>query len=118
MAKRIIILDRVDEPSDNSFRYVLWAVVPAARVSAYASATAVSAWRDISALELADLRAGLFTERTDVAHVPAGTTIAQIQAALITRWTAFQAEVTSRNPTQRYGTFWDDTSTWTVAGTA
>jgi len=118
MAKRIIILDRVDEPSDNSFRYALWAVVPVARVSAYANDALTSAWRDISAPELADLRAGVFTERVDVAHVPAGATIGQIQAALITRWNTFQAEVTARNPTQRYGTFWDDASTWTVAGTA
>src|SRR4051812_46061556 len=113
MTKQIIILDRVSEPSDNSFRFALWAVVPATRVSWYGNATLASAYKDISAQELADLRAGLFAETVDTFVAPTGTAIAAMRAELIARFNTFQAQITARNPTVRYGTFFDG-ATWTA----
>ena len=117
MARQIILLERLNEPSDMTFRYVLWATVPAARVSAYANATATSAFRDATAPELAAIQAGQVAERVDVFQAPIGTPIAQVQSALITAFTRYQAQINAFNPTVRYGTAWDGTS-WTVAGTA
>lgn len=117
MAKQIIILERLNEPSDMTFRYALWATVPAARVSFYATATATTAFKNASSAELLSIQNGEVVERVEVFQAPAGATISQIQLALRAAFTSFQAEISSRNPSVRYGTFWDGTS-WTAAGTA
>ena len=141
MAKKIIILNRLNEPSDMTFRYAMWAVVPAARVSAYANATATSAYSGATAAELLAIQNGQVTERVVVwqataavpiatiqaatAAVPIATIqaalvavpIATIQAALVAEFAKFQAEINARNPTGRFGTFWDG-ATWTLGGTA
>lgn len=117
MAKQIIFLERLNEPSDMTFRYALWATVPAARVSAYANANATSAFKNASAPELAAIQAGQVVEKVDVLEAPAGTTRAQIQARLLTAFNAYQAQINAFNPTAFYGTFFDG-SGWTVAGTA
>ena len=117
MAKQIIILERVDEPSDNSFNVAYWVTIPAARVSAYANATATSQFKQASAPELAAIQAGQVVEIVERMGFVAGTGVAAIQAALIARFNTLQAAATSRNPWVRYGTTWDG-SAWTVAGTA
>ena len=115
--KQIIILDRLDLPSDNSFRYALWAAVPVSRQSFYANATAVSAWSGASTAENTAIQAGQIVEKVDHFSAPAGTTIAQIQAILIAAWNVWQNHITNENPWSRYGTFFDGT-TWTAAGVA
>lgn len=117
MARQIIILERLNEPSDLSFRFVMWATVPAARVSGYANASATSAFTGATQAELDALKAGQVVELVDQAFFPAGTGLGVIQAALIARWTVYQAQVNAANKTSRYGTSWDGTS-WTAAGTA
>tara|TARA_R110000868_G_scaffold143298_1_gene361350 strand:- start:7931 stop:8284 length:354 start_codon:yes stop_codon:yes gene_type:complete len=117
MAKQIIILERVDEPSDLNFRYALWATVPAARVSAYANASATSAYRDASAPEIAAIQAGQIVEQVDKATFAVGTPLGQIQTDLIRRFNVFQGQINAKNPNGRYGTFWDGAS-WTAGGTA
>ncbi len=117
MAREIIILERLSEPSDMTFRYLLWATVPAARVSAYANATATSAFRNATAPELAAIQAGQVVERVDVFEAPIGTPVATIQAALIAAFNRFQAQINAFNPTVRYGTAWDGVS-WSAGGTA
>jgi len=116
MAKQIIILDRVNEPSDMNFRYVLWATVPAARVSAYADATATSSFKGASAPELTAIQNGSIVERVGMASFSIGTPISAIQNFLLAQFAIFQAQVTAANPTSRYGTFYDGTS-WTPGGT-
>lgn len=117
MAKQIIILERLNEPSDMCFRYALWATVPVARVSAYANPTATSAYIGATQPEIDAIRAGQIVEQVAQFQAPIGTGIAAIQAALITAFNTFQAQINARNPTQRYGTFWDG-SGWTAGGTA
>lgn len=117
MAKQIIILERLNEPSDMNFRYALWATVPAARVSAYANAAATSAFKTASAAELTALQNGAVVERTGLASFTIGTPIATVQAFLLTQFAIFQAQINTANPTGRYGTFYDGTS-WTAGGTA
>ncbi len=117
MAKQIIILERLNEPSDMNFRYVLWATVPAARVSAYANAAAVSAFKGASAGELTALQTGSVVERVGIASFTIGTPIATIQTYLLAQFAAFQAQINAANPTVRYGTSFDGTS-WTSGGTA
>ena len=113
MTREIIILNRLNEPSDMTFRYVLWA----ARVSAYANATATSAFSGATTAEITAIQAGQVVEQVDVFEAPIGTPIATIQAALIAAFTRFQARITAFNPTVRYGTSFDGTA-WTVGGTA
>jgi hypothetical protein len=114
--RKIIIQERVNEPSDFSFRFVLWATVPAARQSQYADATKVSVVKDITAGELTSFRSGEFLEKQETAHYLAGTPIATIQADLIARFNTYQAQVTASNPWRFYGTSWDGTS-WDVKQT-
>ncbi len=117
MAKQIIILERVDEPSDNSFNVAFWLTIPAARIAAYANATATSQFKQVSAPELAAIQAGQIVEVVEKASFIAGTGIPAIQAALIARFNTLQAAATSRNPWVRYGTTWDG-SAWVAGGTA
>ena len=117
MSRQIIILDRLNEPGDMTFRYALWATVPPARVSAYANANAVSAFKNATTQEIALLQAGSVVEKVDVLNAQIGTSIGVIQASLIAAFNDFQSQVNSRNPTVRYGTSWDGSS-WTTAGTA
>ena len=117
MARKIIVLERVDEPSDSSFRYALWADVPASRQVIYADSLKTSLVSDITAPELAALRAGAVVERVGTAQFPASTTLATMKTVLIAAHAAFQADVTSRNAWKYYGTFWDGT-TWTAGGVA
>lgn len=115
MARKIIVQERLGEPSDFNFKYVFWADVPAARQPFYADATKTSVVKDISAQELSDYRAGKFLEKSDLASYAAGTTAAAIRADLINKFNAYQTQVTAFNPFQFYGTTWDGTS-WTNLG--
>lgn len=117
MARQIIILERVNEPIDMSFRYVLWATVPAARVSAYANPAATSAFKNATVPEVTALQTGSVVEQVGLASFTIGTSIATIQAFLLNQFATFQAQITAANPTVRYGTSYDGTS-WTPGGTA
>ena len=119
MARKIIIQERINEPSDFSFRYVLWADVPAARQSFYADPAKTSSVKDATASELVALRTGAVLEQSDTAFFPAGTTAAVIRTALIARFTTFQDRVTAENPWRFYGTSADFVSgawVWTAGG--
>lgn len=116
--KRIIILDRLPG-ARLSFRFVMWAAVPVARQSFYADPSAKSAWPGASAQELLDIQSGAVVERVAVFSDPSPDPafgLPEIRAALQQQWTAFQAEVTSSNQWQRFGSFWDDSGNWTAGG--
>ncbi len=115
MADRVIVLERVGEPSDMSFRVAFWVVPPAARQAYYADLEATSAYADVSAADLAALQAGQIVERVETRFFPEGTTLAQTKTALEQRWQQIQNAANSRNPWVRYGTTWDGT-TWTAGG--
>ena len=121
---RIIVLDRQVTQEQNLgneapqiWRYALWADVPVARQPFYANPTATSAFKDIVAGDLTAIRDGSVTESVRIQYVPAGTGLAAVQSILQAKWTAYQAEVTTYNPWNRYGTFWDGAS-WTAGGVA
>lgn len=117
MSKKIIILEHINFPSDQDFRYCLWADVPTARQPYYADTNAVSAYKDATADEITALRNGAVVEQTGIVQRPAGATLAQIRAELISRFTIFQNSITNYNPFDRYGTTWDGTN-WTTGGVA
>ena len=60
---------------------------------------------------------GAVAERVIQYDTGAAETLNQIKAVMVSNWTAFQAEVTAKNPWARYGTFFDGT-TWTTGGVA
>jgi hypothetical protein len=113
-SKLVIVLE---SPRANSYRYVLWADVPAARQSMYAQVGKVSAWKNASTADNAALAAGSVVESVDQFDVAPGTTLASVQATLQAAQVAYQASITAANPWNRYGTFFDGTS-WTAAGLA
>lgn len=115
MSRKIIIQERINEPSDFSFRYVFWADVPSTRQSFYADAAKTSVVKDASGSELSAIQTGAILERQDNAFYKAGTAVAVIKADMILKFNEYQAEVTARNPFQFYGTFWDG-SAWTNGG--
>lgn len=112
MARKIIILDRVNLPSDQDYRVAFWLDVPAARHLFYADPAAVSNVKDATPAELTALRAGEVVEEIHTVPARANTTQAPLLASLVTRYNARQAEFTARNPWARYGSFWDG-SAWT-----
>lgn len=115
-AKRIIILEKTSD-TPLIFRYALWADVPAARQSFYASPGAVSAWKDASGAENTAIATGAVAEKIDTVQVTPGTGIAVIELQLQDSWTNYQNLITNTNPWVRYGSLWDGT-TWTLTGVA
>jgi len=111
----VIVLDQTaDDP--NTYRFIMWADVPAARQSRYAfnsTSTNVSAWTSASTADSDAIKSGAVAEKMVTQRVTAGATLAAIEASLQAQWTAYQATVTSYNPWQRYGSTWDGT-TWVV----
>lgn len=112
MARKIIILDRQNLPSDQDFRVAFWLDVPAARQTFYANPAAVSAVVGATQGEVDAIRTGAVVEEIVTVPARADRTQAQILAALVTRYNARQAEFTARNPWARYGSYWDG-SAWT-----
>jgi hypothetical protein len=114
--KRVIVLTH----EGDRFRVVLWAAVPAERQPFYAAmqpqGTWNSAYPDADTTEQAKLHSGELAEKVEI-YSRQGANNAQAQADLEDLWQGFQNEVTSRNPWNRYGTFWDGTA-WTQGGVA
>src|SRR5262245_53575440 len=113
--RRVIVLEKDESTPAGRYRFALSALVPAVRQGFYANAAAVSAFRDATEQELADLRAGAVVERLDSISIAPGTGIAVVQAQLQVAWQQFQSEVDNQNPWVRYGTSWDGTA-WTSMG--
>lgn len=112
MARKIIIQDRISEPSDFSFRYVFWAAVPSTRQAYYADANKTSAVKDATGPEVTALQTGAVLEQQGQVQYPASMLAQDMQADLIARFNVYQAQVTAANPGVFYGTFWDGTA-WT-----
>ena len=118
---KVIVLEK--DPGAPHYTYVLWADVPTARQALYAAAwgpTRVSAWKDATNGAGSDnekLQNGSVVETQQSIDVPVGWTLAQIEAEVQIRWTAYQNKITTANPWIRYGTTWDGT-TWILTGVA
>lgn len=118
-SRRIVVLEKPDRQDPNTFRYVLWADVPAARQVFYITGVASSLWKNASASDNAAIATGLVTERVGTVTVTAGATIGEVQAILQARWTSFQADVTNINQWNRYGSSWTSNgATWILTGVA
>jgi hypothetical protein len=108
----IIQLERTGMPSDQNFRVAFWLDVPAARQSYYADASLTSAFKGITAPELAAIRSGEVIEVVEVLPKLASGTVGEWRADAVVRFNQLQTELNNRNPWARYGTRWDGT-TWT-----
>jgi len=114
MAKQVIILDTlIDANGNQNVRYAFWFAVSAGKQ--YPNPNAVSAYRGVTAAELAAIQGGTVFEQTGTIQYANGTATATIQTDLQGRWTAantaFQA-LTNQN--QFFGASWDGAS-WTAA---
>ena len=117
ITKRVIILEQTNS-SPQTYRYLMWADVPAARQAFYAAKQSgmVSAWKDASAADITALQNGSVTERVDSTTMNNGDTLNTAMTRLQAIWTAFQAEITAANPWVRYGSFMDTSNSWTPGG--
>lgn len=119
ISKRVIILEKLGA-APLSYRYVMWADVPAARQAFYAArqSSMVSAWKDAQAADTTALQNGSVHERVETTTMLAGDNLAAAMTRLQAIWTAFQAEVNALNPWDRYGSFMDTGNAWTNGGVA
>ncbi len=116
MPRQIIIQERINIPSDFSFKYVFWATIPVARQTFYSNASASSVVKDITTPELIAIQNGQIVEQQNQGNYVAGTPVATIQTDLVNKFNAFQTQVTNYNPWLYYGTYYD--GTWHVSQTS
>lgn len=119
ISKRVVILEKLGT-APLTYKYLLWADVPAARQPFYAAkqASLVSAWKDAAAGDTAALQNGSVAERVDVTTMQPGDNLAAAMARLQAIWTAYQAEITALNQWDRYGSFMDTSNAWANGGVA
>ena len=115
MAKKIIILERIGEPSDYSFNALFWLDIPTTRQGFYIDANATSAYKGATTQEIQDIKDGKIKEVSIACNYLVGTTFAQIKADLISKYTDLQNNLNNSNPFVKYGTYWDG-SAWTNVG--
>jgi hypothetical protein len=122
MARQVVVLEQDSSESTNiKFKAAFWLSVPVARQFYFANATAQSAVKDgsVTTAELTALQNGSVLERVYQMIYPPGTTIAQIEADLQSKYATAQASLTAQSAEfadtvlTRYGSFWDGT-TWTL----
>lgn len=116
--KRVLFLEKL-RSDRTAWRYLMWANVPTAIIPLFANPQARSAYKSISAADLAMLQRGAVLER--VAEFTAedpSMTLGAIRNEMEAAWAAFQAEVTSlSNIYNRYGQYWDGSS-WVTSPVA
>jgi hypothetical protein len=108
---QVILLDMLGDSGD--YRVVFWLDVVETRRKFHASPTATSAFLDATPDEIAALQSGAVVEYVERFDRPAGTTLAQLRAALVARHGELQTRLTNTSRWNRYGTRWDGT-TWTA----
>ena len=114
MAKKIIILERL-LAYPTGWRFAMWADVPIPRQPFYVRPLFESRYKNVSAGELADLRAGIITEDVGEYTHPDVQALSIVKAAVEALFSDFQNAVTNNNYWSGYGSFFDGT-TWTNGG--
>jgi hypothetical protein len=71
----IVILERLNLPSDRTYKFVMRLPVPAGTEAMYANPDVVSAYLFAPDIDNDQLRAGLFVERIGIAELPAAKVI-------------------------------------------
>lgn len=115
MSKKIIVLERVAEPSDQVYRIAFWLDVPATRGAFFADANLTSQYKNATPQEIQNIKDGKIKEVVETVNYIAGMTMTNVQAHLIQKYNQLQNELNTRNPFIRYGTNWDGVS-WTAGG--
>lgn len=118
--KKIVILERLDEPSDYNFRVAFRIIIPAAKQLFYSDGTKTSAYPYAAAALIAAIQAGQVEEVVEVMHWTRDASgnpppLNAVAADMETRYNQIQTEMNTRNPWVRYGTSWDG-SAWTQEG--
>lgn len=117
MAKRIIVLDR--NVDTGRFNILYWCAVPAGREDRWLEAQGnptASRWAGASAAENTAIANGQVVEFAEKWSRQGAPDLPTAQADLEARWQILQDDVTNKNPWNRWGSYWDDTSTWTLSG--
>lgn len=115
MARKIIILERLDEPSDLNFNVVFWLAVKTARQIYNADSSKASKVKDATAQEIQDIKDGKIVEVLEKASFSAATPSADVRTKLVARYNELQADLDAKNPWKFFGTYWDGT-VWNSGG--
>lgn len=113
--RKIVILDRINEPSDYDFKYVFRVSSPS-KINAYYK-DKVSILLDATQEEKDEVASGAIVETSGIAHFKAGTDIAEVQATLEKLLAEYQGQINSKNPWKLNGSSFDGTS-WIIGGIA
>ena len=115
MSRKIVILERINEPSDYDFRFVLRATYNPKFVDFKKDPNRKSILADAAQDETDEMIGGLVEERLGTVSYKPGMATDDIKADLESKLVDFQAEIDSRNPFKLFGTSFDGTK-WTDGG--
>jgi hypothetical protein len=104
--------------NESAFTVLYWVPCPAGREPRWLQRNGNptgSAWDGADAAENTAIANGTVLEIRET-YSKQGTDLAGAQADLEATWTARNAWVQSFNPWNRWGSYWDDTETWTLDG--
>lgn len=108
----------LDKTGPNTFRFAIWADVPAARQQFYANPNATSAYKFATSGDIANLQSGAVTERIYKFDVSTTDTVATVETAMAGTAAQVQLDVNSFNPWVFYGTTLSSSGVWTTTGIA
>ena len=114
MAKQLIVMRVAKGPGgDNNVSFLMWLAVASGREVPIPGA--VSQWTGASAAENTAIAAGQVIEEPYSIQYPVTMTKAQIEADLVSRFTARQAQIAALpNPNQFFGVFFDSATGWSA----
>lgn len=112
--RKIIILEKRTTENYIEVSYLFWLTVPLAQQIARVSADAKSVYIGATVEENASLKDGSVLEKGGMMSFNASATLAQIGAALVTKFNVEQTALNASAQFSYFGSYWDGTS-WTLS---
>lgn len=108
----------LEKSGPNTFKFAIWADVPATRQLFYANPNATSAWKNASTGDIANLQSGAVVERIYKFDVSSTDTVATVEAAMAGTAAQVQLDVNNFNPWIFYNTTLSSSGVWNTTGIA
>lgn len=105
--RKIIIQERILESSDLSLRFVFWIEVPEERKILYLDPDKTTAVKDATGEEVIALRDGSVVEIHGTIDLSVDSTLDDVKAKLIEKYTYHDSKLKSDNAGLYYGTYFD-----------
>ena len=115
MARKIIVLNKVNFTDYFQLNYVFWLDTPIGQQTLRANPNATSVVTDVTVAELASIKSGIITEVSGNATYPNNTALNKIGSGLVIAYNQAQLDIANVDQWKFYGSFWDG-SAWTIKG--